>query len=115
MWNYYIKDMVDLNEDLTNLKEFKQNALLKAYEAASESDQLSEDHYFQYIVLLCELNRYNENIENVCLKATKTYGNSSKLWLLLLRYYISTRNPPPHVTKDPSFDKNAHRTVSWFY
>lgn len=95
MWSYYINAMLALNDDksvpatLIGLKRF---SLSQAFEAASNSNQMSETHYLQYIELLYSSNPKDEIIEQVFQKATKMYGTSESIWLQYLRYYIQANN-----------------------
>lgn len=88
MWNYYIDAMIELNSDLSTQASLKQYGLRKAFEGAYEANHMSEDHYLQYIALLFDNNRNDENIEKILHKATKIYDTSSRLWVQYMRYYI---------------------------
>lgn len=92
MWNYYINAMLELNNDLSTQSALKRYALGRAFQAANESNHMSEDHYLQYIELLHANNPKDENIVRVFQKATSIYKNSLKIWLQCMRYYIQDNN-----------------------
>lgn len=88
MWNYYVNAMLELNNDLSTQSSIKRYALSRAFQAANASNNMSEDHYLQYIELLYANNPKDDNIAQVLQKATTIYGTSLKVWLLCMRYYI---------------------------
>lgn len=92
MWNFYINAMLELNSDLSTQASIKKFGLKRAFEGASRSNHMSEDHYLQYIELLYTNNPKDVIIEEIFGKATKTYGSSLKIWLQCMRYYIQDGN-----------------------
>lgn len=56
MWDYYINAMLELNADLSTQASLKRHALSRAFRAAFESNNMSEDHYIQYVELLYAFN-----------------------------------------------------------
>lgn len=92
MWTYYINAMLELNKDLSTQSSYKRYALGKAFQAANQSDHMSEGHYLQYIELLYSNNPKDENIIEVFQKATNIYKTSLKIWLQCMRYYIQENN-----------------------
>lgn len=88
MWNFYINAMIDLNSDLSTQASLKRLSLKRAFEGANKSNQMSEDHYLQYIELLYTNNPKDANIQSVFQRATKIYSKSLRIWLLCMRFYL---------------------------
>lgn len=65
MWEYYINAMLELNSDLTTQASLKRISLSRAFRAANESNNMSEDHYLQYVELLYSKNPKDEAIAQV--------------------------------------------------
>lgn len=92
MWDYYINAMLELNSDLTTQASLKRHSLSRAFKAANESNNMSEDHYLQYIELLFANNPKDETIAQVLEKSTSKFSSSLKVWMQCLRYYIQENN-----------------------
>lgn len=88
MWTYYIDAMLELNNDLSTQAACKRSVLGRAFLAANESNQMSENHYLQYIELLHANNPKDDNIIRVFRKAVSLYRNSPKIWLQFMRFHI---------------------------
>lgn len=93
MWNYYVNTMTELYGDSSTQTEIKRCALLKAFTGACEFSHLTEENYIQYIELLYQSSRRNDDeIDAAFRKATKIYSRSLRMWVLCMRYYIQQEN-----------------------
>lgn len=92
MWNYYINAMLELNSDLTTQASLKRQALARAFRAANESNNMSENHYLQYVELLYANNPKDETIVQVLEKSRTKFNQSLKVWMQSMRYFIQENN-----------------------
>lgn len=92
MWNFYINAMLEMNSDLTTQASLKRQALNRAFRAANESNNMSENHYLQYVELLYANNPKDETIAQVLEKATTKFNQTLKVWMQCMRYYIQENN-----------------------
>lgn len=92
MWNYYINAMLELNSDLSTQSGNKRSALKRAFELADEHQQMSADHYIQYIQLLSTQDKDTPNrisaIYKVFENATRKYDKSLQIWSFCMRFHI---------------------------
>ncbi|XP_066901466.1 U3 small nucleolar RNA-associated protein 6 homolog [Halyomorpha halys] len=84
MWLFYLDYVLEINEDLTTLPEFKKECLKNAFEAANRENMLSEKHYFLWIKKVEDVDACT-----VLKWGTERIGSSSKLWSWRLRYHLS--------------------------
>lgn len=92
MWDYYLNAMLELNSDLTTQAALKRHLLSRAFRAANESNNMSEDHYLQYVEMLYANNPKDETIALVLNKSTTKFNHSLKVWMQCMRYYIHDNN-----------------------
>lgn len=92
MWDYYLNAMLELNSDLATQASLKRHLLSRAFRAANESNNMSEDHYLQYVEMLYANNPKDETIAQVLNKSTTKFNHSLKMWLQCMRYYIQDNN-----------------------
>jgi len=89
MWTYYLYAMLELNRDLSILRNYKREKLGAALKAAHEENFMSEYFYDIYIALLKE----NKNgpwdyLIKVMDAAVERYPESIILWEHLVTFYI---------------------------
>lgn len=92
MWDYYLNAMLELNSDLATQASIKRHLLSRAFRAANESNNMSEDHYLQYVEMLYANDPKDDNIARVLNKSTTKFSNSLKVWMQCMRYYIQENN-----------------------
>lgn len=80
MWNYYIVAMDDLNKDLTNHRELKEDALFFAMRDACARRRLTEEQFFDFLCLLDERDAPADVTERGCQKAVEQHPKSIPLW-----------------------------------
>lgn len=93
MWSLYINCLIEINQDLTTLPNYKRKLLKNAFLQAHQSKKLQEKYYLNWIdVLKGDKNdeTLNEKLYQVMMFGTEAIPDSVELWRLKLKHLINS-------------------------
>ncbi|KAK7871763.1 hypothetical protein R5R35_014030 [Gryllus longicercus] len=86
MWGLYLDTLIELNQDVSVLKKYKQNLLLSALQKAHEEGRLQEKYYIHWAGMHTG---QREQLSFVLDAATERFSSSIELWQMRLSFHLS--------------------------
>ncbi|KAJ6639809.1 U3 small nucleolar RNA-associated protein 6 like [Pseudolycoriella hygida] len=92
MWTFYIRTMLELNENVKTLPILKRSMLGCAFKAAFAAKKISELLCLQYLVIMFGTGAADNVISNIIDESLDIYPNSISLWETKMKFYIDHKD-----------------------